>query len=729
MQTHTHITEAETFSFATWWADFSAQYAVQTQLSDICLSAFHALNDAHPVLRQGAEMATVLADLSAGPEALLAALLYPVIEAEVLSLETLRQQHAGIASIIVGARNMVAVQGLRKSKKTAAYHQQIDRLRKMLIAMVNDVRVALVKLAERIYVLRHADTQCSAAAQKVLAYEIMNIYAPLANRLGIGQLKWELEDRAFRYLQRDTYKHISQSLQDKRQEREAYIEQMIEQLTAVLQAKRIRVEVNGRIKHIYSIWRKMQKKQLSFEQLYDVRALRVLVRDVHSCYQALSAIQAVWPSLPSEFDDYIATPKPNGYSSIHLVIQGPEDKTIEIQIRTYAMHEASEMGVAAHWRYKEGVVRDAGFEARLEWLRSLLDWQKELSQGDEHIEAIRTEVVDSQIYVFTPLGEVLDLPIGSTPLDFAYHVHTEVGHRCRGAKVDGKMVPLTTPLQTGQRVEIMTTKAGQPSRDWLRADAGYLASSRARQKVQHWFRQLNKAENAAAGKEILLKALKRLSVNKVDYLAVAREFNVHDAEDLYAAIATGDTKLYSVVAYIEKHFSKSLLADNKTAAPTEPDVADMATTPTRRQTTQTDLVINEVGNLLFHMAGCCHPIHGDDVIGYITQGRGVTVHRQDCPTITALAETRAERIVDVQWGDQHENAFVADLLLYVDTSATVRQVAQLLSQEDIDLVGLTTQRGKSQTSVRLRIQVPDRAQLQRIAVKLSQLKGVLAVKR
>ncbi len=721
--------DQQSFCFQTWWASFSQQ---QLGLSAVLpVKIVHQLgagNLNQALLIQGAEMATILADLSAGPEALAAAMLYPICSAQAIDLAELQKNCSSVWSIITGAQNMVAVQSMRKSKKSAAHQQQVDRLRKMLITMVNDIRVALVKLAERTYVLRHADQQLSSAAQKVLAHEIINIYAPLSNRLGIGQIKWELEDRAFRYLHRDEYRDISQKLQDKRREREAYINNIIHQLNHLLKQKNIEAEVSGRIKHIYSIWRKMQKKQLTFDKLYDIRAMRVLVKDVQSCYRALSSIQTIWPSLSSEFADYIATPKPNGYRSIHLVVEGPQRKTIEVQIRTYAMHEASEIGVAAHWRYKEGVVHDAGFEARLEWLRSLLDWQKELSHGDARVEALRSEVVDSQIYVFTPAGEVIDLPRGATPLDFAYHIHTEVGHRCRGAKVDGKIVPLTTVLQTGQRIEIMTTKTSRPSRDWVRPDAGYIQTARARHKVQHWFRQLNKTENAAEGKELLLKAVKRLPVKKVDYQQVAKAFNVHDPEDLYAAIATGDSRLQQVVNYIEQHFRAEILQQSD-----ETTVAEMPepilTKPLPSSHHASDLVINGVDNLLFHMAGCCRPIYGDQVTGYITQGRGVTVHRQDCQTLQQLSPDRLDRVVEVQWGQKQHISFVADLIILAESQQSVRALTQLITNEDVQLTGLTTRASRQQISIRLSVQVKDRQILETLQNKIGQLPGVIEVKR
>lgn len=725
------VCDQHSFNFKNWWTAFCQK---QSTLSVVIPSRIiNILSDDHfdqICLLQGAEMTTILAQLSAGPEALAAALLYPSYQQKQIDPVILQKNCQSIWSIISGAQNMIAVQAMRKSRKTATHYQQVDRLRKMLIAMINDVRVALVKLAERTYVLRHADRNLSSAAQKVLAYEILNIYAPLANRLGIGQIKWELEDRAFRYLHRDEYRDISQKLQDKRLERETYISNIIAQLTQLLKQKNIQADVSGRIKHIYSIWRKMQKKQLTFDQLYDIRAMRILVRDIQDCYRALGVIQEIWPSLPNEFDDYIATPKPNGYRSIHLVVKGPQDKTIEIQIRTYAMHEESEMGVAAHWRYKEGVVRDAGFEARLEWLRSLLDWQKELSHDDENIEALRSEVVDSQIYVFTPAGEVIDLPAGATSLDFAYRVHTEVGHRCRGAKVNGKMVPLTTVLQTGQQIDIITTKTGQPSRDWLRADLGYIKTSRARQKVQHWFRQLNKTENAAIGKEMLLKAIKKVSAKKIDYQKVARAFNVHDVEDLHAAIATGDSRLQQVIGYIEQHFGTEIFPDLEQVKIEETKLELPRTKSNQSINHKTDLIINGVDNLLFHMAGCCHPIYGDQVIGYITQGRGVTVHRQDCQTLDQLTPKRRDRLVDVQWGQQQQTGFIVDLKILVESSQIVKTLTQFISNEAIELISLTTRTAaQKQIHIQLSLHVKDRDKLDIVKTKLSQLTGVITVKR
>lgn len=585
------------------------------------------------VQTQALEMAAILADLSAGPETLAAALCFPALTQNILAIDALQSSQPVIAHILRGAQQMQTMQG----RSVALSAMQQDQRRKMLIAMINDVRVALVKLAEQLWIVRHGDVLTS-SQQQDLAKDIQQIYAPLANRLGIGQVKWEMEDRALKILHPEAYQAISEQLNMRRVDREQYLQDVIQQVETTLASQHIPAEVTGRIKHIHSIWRKMQLKDLSFDGLFDIRALRILVRDVRACYRALSAIHTLWPALQSEFADYIAVPKANGYQSIHTIVVGPQQKTIEIQIRTFAMHEDAEMGVAAHWRYKEGGGQDANMETRIAWLRSLLAWQQEW-QGETP--ADDDPVVDSHIYVFTPGGDVVALPAGSTPVDFAYYVHTEVGHRCRGAKVDGKMVPLNTPLQTGQQIDIVTGKESKPSRDWVRESKGYVTSHRARQKIQHWFRQLNKAENIHEGKELVLKAIKRAGLKVPDFDAMAPKFNVKTGDDLLAAVATGDARLKLVLD--QAKYQQGLLVESTLSQP-EPEQ-----TP---KTSQSDLVIQGVDNLLFKVAGCCQPEWGSAVQGYITQGRGVTVHAKTCPTLAKLRHKRPERLVSVRWGNK-----------------------------------------------------------------------------
>lgn len=675
------------------------------------------------LVMQGLELAAILAELSAGAEALVAALAFPLVAANRIDGAKIKNElGAETLELIRGAINMDSVQLMRKQREGQAEVEQIDRLRKMLLAMINDVRVVLIKLAERLYVLRTGQA-LSSAKQKVIAHEILNIYAPLANRLGIGQLKWELEDRAFRWLHPNTYHDISLRLQQKRIAREAFIEQVLHELREALAAAGVTAEVNGRVKHIYSIWRKMEKKQLSFDQLFDVRAVRVLVKDVASCYRALSVVHEHWQPLPEEFADYIATPKANGYRSIHTVVLCADSRPMEVQIRTFTMHEESEMGFAAHWRYKEGVRHDASYETRISWLRSLLEWQKELGAGDEQVETLRHKVVDDRIYVFTPEGLVIDLAQGATPVDFAYHVHTEVGHRCRGAKVDGKMVPLDTPLQTGQRVEIVTGKESKPSRDWLRSDLGYVQTVRARQKIQHWFRLLHKEDNVQAGKELFAKELRRLGLKAPDYLALAQHFNVNTPEDLWAGIATGDVKLPTVLTYLQQQAGLVVPSAAETVVLAESKV----------QLGKGDLVIGGVDNLLFHMAGCCYPVMGDAVLGYVTQGRGVTVHRSDCANAQILRGRAPERVVSVAWGSNSKAQYAVLFNVQVNAHAAhwLRDITQLLVQEKALLLGVQTQmdmlRGISYAQ--LKIEVRDTAQCQRLLQCLAQLPAVHQVDR
>jgi GTP pyrophosphokinase len=623
-------------------------------------------------LIQGVEMAALLVDLSAGYDTVVAALLFPLLEQKLVTPVVLQNAFGKeYVEIVSGAVEMHSIQLMRKNKEGQAANEQIDRLRKMLLAMINDVRVVLVKLAERVYIMRFAK-HLTSAKQKVLAHEVMSIYAPLANRLGIGQIKWELEDRAFRYLEPKSYLDISHSLDEKRRDREQYIQAMITTLNDGLKANGIKAEVVGRIKHLYSIWRKMQKKDLDFEKLFDVRAMRILVNDVATCYRALSYVHQQWQPVASEFVDYIATPKSNGYRSIHTVVLGPNHKTIEIQIRTHSMHEESEMGVAAHWRYKEGVRHDASYETRIAWLRSLLDWQKELGEGDARVEEVRHKVMNDRIYVLTPEGLVVDLAKGATPVDFAYHVHTEVGHRCRGAKVDGKMVPLTTPLETGQQVSIVTGKEVKPSRDWLRPELNYVHTLRAKQKIQHWFRQQLKEEEVPS--------------EKVEATVVEPEPKIERPE----------------LAKPHSHTTRGIM------------------------------IIQGVDNLMFHMAGCCHPVMGDGVMGYITQGRGVTVHKIGCLTLEMMQKKSPDRLVEVDWGNA-SGYFPVMFRLVAESSNThlMRDITQVLSQEKIGLLNLQSNVDKRTglAYVQLRVEVKNSEQCNHLLVLLRKIAGVQRVDR
>lgn len=728
ISTKTPLNEEGSIDYDAWLAQQARHYAephyiLIKQAAEFCKShgsmvpASHARN----CFMQGLGMAAVLAELNADYEALVAALLFELVNQKLIPLAEIEAQFGrSIMRIIKDAMTMKAVQTLRKEGPEDG--SQIEQLRKMLLAMINDVRVVLVKLAERTIAIRAAK-QLSPSRRKVLAYEIMHIYAPLANRLGIGQIKWELEDRAFHYLQPRAYEEITRSLHEKRLVRESYITDIIEQLSGCLKKAGVDADVSGRVKHIYSIWRKMQKKQLDFDQLFDIRALRILVKDVAACYGALACVNSLWTPIPSEFNDYISSPKVNGYRSIHTVVMGPKQKTIEVQIRTHAMHEESEMGVAAHWRYKEGAVRDASFENRINWLRNLLDWQREIGAGDENIEALRHKVVDERIYVFTPDGKVIDLPHGATPIDFAYHIHTEIGHRCRGAKVNGKIVTLTHTLHTTDRVEIITGKEIKPSRDWLSRQEKYIVSNRAREKIAYYFRQEHRAENILAGKDILAREAQKYRLKAQDYEWLAKACHLQTVEELYAAVGNNDLSMTHVMEHLAVHFGT---ATATVAKPTEIPIKKTI------KTQQAGLVIQGVDKLLSRTAGCCRPVMGDPVIGYITQGRGVTVHRIDCSNISHLPPSHQDRLVEVKWGEDSAENYPVGLLVHALNQANIlRDLTALFANEKMAVMSLQTVFSKDRNilQINLVLEVKDTAQLRHMQTLLKLVPGVLDVKR
>jgi GTP pyrophosphokinase len=626
----------------------------------------------------GLQMAAVLGELNADIEALCAALWFQILLHGGISRENLlKKTTPSIAALVEGALNLkvsTAFSGLLKKDLT-----QMDRLRKMFLTMVNDARVVLVKLAERMVALRLSKGM-DPQRRLGLAESSLYIYSPLANRLGIGQLKWELEDRAFAVIDPIAYQQITQAIQEKRIAREAYVDEFLTHIRDALKDMGILAEATGRVKHLYSIYRKMVKKNLPFDQLFDLRAIRILVKDVRACYEVLGFLHEQYQPLWSEFTDYIAMPKPNGYRSIHTVIEGPQEKLIEVQIRTFAMHEESEMGVAAHWRYKEGVGHDANDEARIAWLRSLLEWQDHLgetletpSSGEVQTpqeiarEALRNSMREAHIYVFTPEGDVLDLESQSTPVDFAYRVHTEVGHRCRGAKVNGRIVPLTYELRTGDRVEILTGKESRPSRDWVRKEAGFVKSAHARQKISAWFRQQQPK--------------------------IEPKTEVKNEE--------------------------------------KPEVLPSLVKPPRPKSTSADLTIGGENNLLFKMAGCCRPILGDAVGGYITQGRGVSVHREDCKSFVYLSERQPHRVLTVSWGEASNANYVVELHLEaIDRTALLKDITNVLVGEKLSIVNLRSHvDSDGLAKVILTFMVREKGQLSRVTHLLSALPKVISVAR
>ena len=608
-----------------------------------------------------------------------------------------------------------------------------EGLRRLLLALVRDLRLVLVLLSRQLALMRAAARGEDGEARRALAALTRDIHAPLANRLGIWQLKWELEDLAFRYLQPDTYRRIAGLLDDKRTGRERYIEQVRLQLGEALAAQGVQGEVAGRPKHIYSIWKKMQRKQVPISELYDLRAVRVLVDDIPGCYAALGVVHALWTPIPSEFDDYIARPKHNDYRSLHTAVVGPEGKTLEVQIRTREMHEASELGVAAHWRYKEtggsqrSAAGNAALERRIEWMRRLLEAHTEPAPegGTSLVGALGSELLEDRVYVLTPRGEIVDLPQGATPLDFAYQVHTMVGHRCRGAKVDGRIVPLDTVLRSGERVEILTAKTPAPRRDWLVAANGFLASARSREKVRAWFNRLDRARNLQAGRELLDKDLRRLGLLHADLVPVLARFNTASVDDLYVLVALGDVG--------PNQIGRALLElERERDAPAEPAAPTLPLRQPRRapKAADTDFHVVGVDNLLVQVARCCRPLPGEPIAGYLTRSRGVSVHRRDCAAFLRLAAGEPQRVLPVEWGRAgggHESDIRVEA---VDRRHLLKDLSNVIAQEDVHVLSIQSETlGLSRVRLQLRVRVADYGQLARLLGKLDGLPGVDAVRR
>ncbi|MDD3529435.1 MAG: bifunctional (p)ppGpp synthetase/guanosine-3',5'-bis(diphosphate) 3'-pyrophosphohydrolase [Gallionellaceae bacterium] len=592
---------------------------------------------------------------------------------------------------------------------------QSEALRQMLLAMTDDIRVVLIKLAERTQALRELAAGDPARRRKV-AQDARELYAPLANRLGVWQLKWELEDMACRYLEPDTYKHIARLLDERRLDREWYIEQVLKTLADELERAGIAgASITGRPKHIASILAKMRKKHLDFEEVYDVRAVRVLVNDLKDCYHALGLVHSLWQPIPGQFDDYISRPKGNGYQSLHTAVVGPDNKALEVQIRTFAMHQEAELGVAAHWRYKEGG-RGHQQTDKIAWLRQLLAWKQELSDSSELAQHFKNELFQDEIFVLTPQGKVVALAQGATPIDFAYAVHTELGHRCRGAKVDGVLVPLDTPLKTAQRVEILTVKQGGPSRDWLNPHLGYLQTHRARNKVRQWFRQQGLDTHIQEGRAQVERELHRLNLNNVNLDKLAARLRFARPDELFAALGRGDLG----PSQLER-----ALNDEFVPPPEKPVITTRPSKPG-----PSGVLIEGEDNLLTHMAGCCKPVPPDAIVGYTTLGRGVTVHRADCPVIQTLADNKRDRLLRAEWGAAAGQTFEVDVeILASDRANLLKDVAEALTQDRLNVVKVNTESKDGLARMEFTVIVRDVTQLSRFLARATHIRGVTQVRR
>jgi GTP pyrophosphokinase len=681
------------------------------------------------------EIATTLIDLNMDTESIKVGLLLNLIRKNIISLDAVQKVFGKEVCVLIdGVIRMDAIAGIQE-KLDLVDNQidtdvKVDQIRKMLIAMVKDPRVVVIRLAEHLSELRLIATASEEARQK-LATETKLIYAPLANRLGIGQIKWQLEDYAFRYLSPDVYKKIAKLLDEKRIDRDNYITNIIEELKTRLAAENIQCEVTGRVKHIYSIWRKMQRKNIEFDELYDIRAVRILTNNITDCYAALGLVHGAWRHIPKEFDDYIATPKDNGYQSLHTAVFGPKGKIIEIQIRTHSMHNDSELGVAAHWRYKEGVAHDKSFESKIAWLRQLIEWQDEVASTSDLLEELKTGINEDRVYVLTPKGDVFDLPEGATPLDLAYLVHTEIGHKCCGAKVNAKMVSLTYTLATGDQVEILTRNNSRPSRDWLNPHFNFIKTPRARSKVQAWFKRQDFGHNVIDGKEILERELQRIGVDHVNFDQILPKLNFKTEEDVLAALARGDIRLSHIL------HAANIDINKKSALEQELPIVSILTSATKADSAKIrssgkGINILGVDNLLTSIAGCCKPIPGNSIIGYVSQGRGITIHCDDCLNIEQIKDKHPERLIDVSWGSNAESMrFAVDIFLKSrDRQGLLRDVTSLISGEKANILNLKTDTDKdSMVHTYITLEINSLEYLNKLLDKLQALPNVLQAQR
>ena len=701
-------------------------------------------NSATGCLQTGLEMAEILAELSLDTAALQAAILYRAIREGRISLDKVRREFGSeIAGLIDRVLRMAVISTLSNAQGRSVFGhgagQQANKTREMLVSIIDDIRVPLIKIAERTCAIRAVKTADPDKKIRV-AREVVDVYAPLAHRLGLGNLKWELEDLAFRYLQPLDYANVASLLAEKRRDRQAYIADTIRMVEEQLSALDIEGEVSGRPKHIFSIWSKMQRKKLSFTEVYDIRALRVLVPTVADCYAVLGWMHSRWENLPSEYDDYIAAPKENGYSSLHTAVIGPEEKVLEIQIRTFDMHSAAELGVCAHWRYKSGAnvkSADKSYEEKIEWLRHVLDWSKEIENSDSTAQT-QQSVSQDRVYVFTPEGHVVDLPTGATPLDFAYYVHTDLGHRCRGAKVNGRIVPLSRALRTADQVSIITARQGQPSRDWLSASMGYLKTSRARSKVQYWFRKQNQEHNQIEGKKLLDRELAQLNIPSIDLEKAAQRYNKQGAAGLYAAIGAGDVGVEQLINSLQGRRGKSKSPGSLGSLDSigSLDSTAAAEPATAQRFESSDVYIHGVGNLLTQMAQCCRPLPGDGIGGYITQGRGISIHRQDCGNFLRLQSAEPQRIIKVEWGGQPQKNYQVKIALDTyDRSGLLLDITKTVDRLGLHIASMTSgekSRGKksmNSSHILLALDVPSVDQLSAVLSQLNQIPNVVAARR
>lgn len=690
------------------------------------LAGSHKPAIAEALLEKGLSMATQLEKLQCDSETLAAAILYPSFQKSTDTKELITKAVGkNIFKLLIGTDRMEVIDTLQsRAAEFGQQQNQTDNIRKMLLAMVDDIRVALIKLAERLVTLIYLNNYPKETQQHI-AQQTMDLYAPLSNRLGIGQFKWQMEDLAFRHLDPDSYEKISKALNMHRKDRDDYIHKMIGTLEKLLKKAHIeKADISGRAKHIYSIYRKTQRKSVGFEEVYDTSAFRILVPDIQTCYSVLGIVHTEWEHIPQEFDDYIAKPKPNGYRSIHTAVIGPGKKNIEIQIRTDEMHEEAELGVAAHWKYKEDKKKSSPYEEKINWLREVMDWQKEVSQEELLESQPYKKIFEDRVYVFTPDGDVLDMAAGATPLDFAYHIHTEVGNRCHGAKINGSIAPLTTALKNGDRVEILTSKQGHPSHDWLNPSSGYLKTSHALTKARSWFKKQDYEQNLETGEAAWEKAHRRAGVSKTALEDVYQLFNFKSINDLLAGLGAGDINVTTILNRIRGLNAPSKKLEAKLPLKKPSQVS--------QKQSGIHISIEGVGNLLTQLARCCQPIPGDPITGYITKGRGITIHKTSCANIKKAMQYRSERVLEVDWGTDMPQKYPVDLWIEAtERAGLMHDISKVIANEHITILGSNSRvnKLKNLSYMQLTLEIEQLEVLEKIIREIQQIPDVLNVQR
>jgi GTP pyrophosphokinase len=694
----------------------------------------HALGSGEGVWRHALGMALILVGLKLDADSRLAALLFSVPTYDEHGIAHIEERFGPASAHLVNGisrlnrlrpitRGFVAHSAESGEDNPQEMKAQIEVLRKMLLAMVEDIRVVLLRLASRTQTLRYYAAEPDELRTQV-ARETLELYSPLANRLGVWELKWELEDLSFRFLHPDLYKKIAKQLDEKRTEREQFIADAIVRLKAELATVGIdNAEVYGRPKHIYSIWNKMRKKDVEFSEVYDVRALRVIVHEVKDCYTALGIVHNIWSPISKEFDDYISNPKGNNYRSLHTAVRCPDGRSLEVQIRTWDMHQHSELGVAAHWRYKENnkAASEDNYDEKIAWLRQLLTWKDEVADSSDWVKHYKEAALDETIYIMTPQGRVVDLPRGATPVDFAYRVHTDLGHRCRGAKVDGALVPLNTQLETGQRVEIVVAKHGGPSRDWLNNTLGYLFTHRARAKARHWFSSLALEETLADGRAIVTRELQRMGQNSTNLDDLATKLGFAKSEDMFIAVARAELntrQLQVAVRGSEMPVDERAVQEPQTRKHKASDAAEKG------------ILIVGVDKLLTQLAGCCKPAPPDPILGFVTRGKGVSIHRADCSNFANMEAMHPERVIETEWGGQTDGIFAVDIVVDAhDRQGLLRDISEVFTREKINVIAVNTQSKQGTAHMGFTAEIGNVQQLKRTLALIHEVAGVVGARR